>query len=267
MVLNRLGGEIDITQLNVEVPQPETTPRIDIEDIIDERVWEHLNHMLQSFEVLIKAGIDNATFEMAATMRLLFPQRKISLDTMEITDDAWDRINSYSLAVLKPETRYAAPSRLSAVYELLEDETFELMDNKKLPIEFLIAIYHMKLIFPERNARWSLTDEQWMAAKEMIENPDAFFAMAIVKMIYPERFKDLDIKPEYWREWLEALKFPNSLNHLSVSNINDLLKLALSLKVLSAKEAKITLDGLAVVNEDPKPVKNDLTPVPEGRNF
>jgi hypothetical protein len=265
MVLRRLDREIDIRQLNVEVPQPETTPRIDIEHIIDERYWQELNNMFEANKALITSAVNKPIFELAANMRLLFPNRKISLDDMEISESSWEKAPAYAEAVLKPETRKGSPQHLQAEYERLMDAFWASKDMSAY-IELLTILYQMKLIYPE-SAGWAIQEKDWKEIKPMIENSDAFFSMAIIKMIYPEYFKDLDIKPEYWREWQEALELPGTLKSLSFTGINDLLRLALSLKILSAKEAKITPNGIEVVDEDPIIAKNDPTPVPEERSF
>jgi hypothetical protein len=265
MVLNRFEENIDIIHLNTEAP-PKETLSFDAEREIDQQVWDKLNSLLEKWksespDVFVQFGLP-----MAAHMRLLFPDRPVRLNVSAVDQQQWSRVDLPMEVILKPEVRHKDAPRLEIAYEGWADKLHQYANTDDWD-NFLSVALRMRLVKPE--ARDNIGKPSWERMKKFMQGPDLFKSMALAKLLYPLRFKDLDIKPEYWRQWRQLITLPSKLDQLQPTEIMEQLWAATALRVLAAKTAVITENGIEY-SVDYKSItlpKEESEQLPLTRNF
>ncbi len=265
MALEHFNENIDITRLNTEAP-PRETWSFDAEKEIDQQVWNKLNGLLQEWKSKSPDDFIQVGVPLAAHMRLLFPDRPVRLDASAVDEEEWQRIDPSIAVVLKPEIRYQESDRLARYHDELADKLHQYA-NTDFWTNFLSTAYRMRMVKPE--ARENIGKPTWERMKKFLEHQDSFKAMALAKLLYPLRFKDIDIKPEYWQQWRQLVTLSSELDQLHPTEIMKQLWTAIALRILSAKTAVVTENGIEF-SEGSQPIslpKGESEQLPQTRNF
>jgi hypothetical protein len=249
-------GTINIKDLTVEIPSPTLRPRFVFERDISDQIWKNsVWNFLRN-----KDTMDWTEYtETAADMVILFPDRK-------------NELNLVSMDTLIEDLDYELPSYLAELCILYPEHYTSLKKEHAIPFEKLkenisfddsgLDIWAAFILYPEK---WGeiqelpgISDKWRYKAEEMREEGKwDYFAQhkAIEKLLDNT---DLKIANEEWDKFLEILH--NTESYVDV-------EFAKNLKILAAKEIKMTPEGLKITMLGSELTQEPVPKMPEGRKF
>jgi hypothetical protein len=296
MVLNRLGGEIDITQLSIETPrQMPSSLWGEIERVLTPERQNKLFAQVRARRERIHTE-STPYFNAAANLKLLFPERaaelKLDIEAWKILKEkAQESTSSESVidsnSIQGPPDLDAPPTfslhSLMTAKILYPDRYAEFGIDKEKEDEIIgkirdaykhwntplinsfIYSYRAKVLFPHRfhevsSDAPSLLSWQKLIEQEKINGNWMDFARyaAYFKIVFPEKIDELEIGDFEWSHMLQTLKDSN----LTADSL-----FPWNLKMLAAEKIVPSSNGIDIIMPTrPEEAEMEQT-MPTERNF
>lgn len=287
MVLDILENQPNIKQVTIEVPDTKFVPPFDPEKDLLPSDWEKMNEVMMNFLSIVNP--DNF-YHFARDLRILDPEKVVP--AAQKPKEAVDGMKSYlnTLLIYNDWRSYfvhAADFKTGSgeaqVTKLAPDKAFAIINGMSSGyknfsgdswLHFAKIIKSAKILFPDYFAQAQLDKngvisgiadylEDYLSAN----NPSwANFAEAAasLKLIYPDSMENIPALNDKSWEGMKA-----ALNHYrDNSDWKQFSTLAANMKILAAREVRITTNGIVIEMEPEKTLMAETnSAIPEVKKF
>lgn len=254
----------------------------DVDKEIGEREWRAMEEDLEKKAKIISSGEETGLakssamdemFKLAGDMKFLSPERYRSVhDKFDNGLRAMLGSVPYSL-IFSFKTLY--PEEFKAWFTL--DRWRVLRESIVVPKSHMNELARMKIAAPERDLRTILDENLWRSYQKMIKNNISqklwrFVAsnLSNMRILFPEQVTELTPDASLWESLLEDFKKESArINLMSASrgSPTDLAAYARDLKILAAKDVRITDEGLELIMTKKETHREKVAPRPIRPNF